>query len=309
MRKKSDKELGVVLPESMVDAIDNKALTDAQIGQLIRAVLWNSMEYGAQDIVVSTLAKTLANTYKGANSARIKKIKASRESKKEYERKRREKANIVEDAILKSVKENMEFHGIVGKVRLGNNNTPIIPLAGDKKSSSAKAEAEAPENEPSERPSTGRGTGQTVAKGRDGAGSARPTAQTLHSGDSRERPAPSSKKTGGGNSKRTTARGRWDGAAEAMMARHPNSKSSERAVVRALAQTVEDEGGDAEATLGRIVEAHAAWCATDGWAEDKGQFVQALAAWIRNGGWRKMPPQKKKAPPPKGDEMSFGASL
>ena len=39
------------------------------------------------------------------------------------------------------------------------------------------------------------------------------------------------------------------------------------------------------------------------------QFVQALAAWIRNGGWRKLPPQKKKTQPPKGDEMSFGASL
>lgn len=327
MRKKSDKELGVVLPESMVDAIGNKQLTDTQIGQLIRAVLWNSMEYGAQDIVVSTLASTLVGTYKGANSARIKKIKASRESKKEYERKRREKANIVEDAILKSVKENMEFHGIVGKVRLGNNNTPIIPLAGDKKSSSAKAEAEAPENEPSERPttrpatgspSTGRRTGQTVAKGRDGAGSARPTAQTLHSGDSRERPATSSKKTGGGNSKRTTASGLWDGAAvvlnaaEAMMARHPNAKSGKRAVERAIVAAIADDNdGDrvAPETVDAIDKAHAAWCATDGWAADKGQFVQALAAWIRNGGWRKLPPEKKKTPPPKGDEMSFGASL
>ena len=349
MRKKSDKELGVVLPESMVDAIDNKALTDAQIGQLIRAVLWNSIEYGAQDIVVSTLAKTLANTYKGANSARIKKIKASRESKKEYERKRREKATIVEDAILKSVKENMEFHGIVGKVRLGNNNTPIIPLAGDKKSSSAKAEGHAPNGGPTTR---GRRTGQTVAKGRDGAGSARPTAQSTTSGDSRERPATSSKKIGGGRCRWMDAEGfctsekmqgggfkcigcenrepigadgaapakpgartllgtgrAIKGAAQRMMDAHPNSKSSERAVVRALAQTIEDEGGDAEATLGRIEEAHAAWCATDGWAADKGQFVQALAAWIRNGGWRKTPPQKKKAPPQKGDEMSFGASL
>lgn len=315
MKKKTDKELGVVLPESMVDAIGNKQLTDTQIGQLIRSVLWNSMEYGKSDIVVSTLASTLVGTYRGANSARIKKIKASRESKKEYERKRREKANIVEDAILKSVKENMEFHGIVGKVRLGNNNTPIIPLAGDKKSSSAKAEGHAHTGSPSTRPATGgpstrgRRTGQTVAKGRDGAGSARPTAQTATSGDSRERPAPSSKKTTGANL--------WDGAAvvvdaaEAMMARHPNSKSGKRAVERAIVAAIADDTGDRmpPETVDAIDKAHAAWCATDGWAADKGQFVQALAAWIRNGGWRKLPPQKKKPAPPKGDEMSFGASL
>ena len=111
------------------------------------------------------------------------------------------------------------------------------------------------------------------------------------------------------------ARGLWDGAAvvvkaaEAMMARHPNAKSGKRAVVRAIAATVEEEPGEGPETVDAIVEAHAAWCATDGWAADKGQFVQALAAWIRNGGWRKLPPQKKKTQPPKGDEMSFGASL
>ena len=44
MRKKSDKELGVVLPESMVDTIANKKLTDEQVGKIVRAVIWNSME-------------------------------------------------------------------------------------------------------------------------------------------------------------------------------------------------------------------------------------------------------------------------
>ena len=317
MKKKTDKELGVVLPESMVDAIGNKQLTDTQIGQLIRSVLWNSMEYGKSDIVVSTLASTLVGTYRGANSARIKKIKASRESKKEYERKRREKANIVEDAILKSVKDNMEFHGIVGKVRLGNNNTPIIPLAGDKKSSSAKADARTGnrttkdhahtgEANTTTRPSTG-GPSQRPKGALEP--SARPTAQSRTSGDSRERPATSSKKTTGANL--------WDGAAvvvdaaEAMMARHPNSKSGKRAVERAIVAAIADDDGDRmpPETVDAIDKAHAAWCATDGWAADKGQFVQALAAWIRNGGWRKLPPQKKKAPPQKGDEMSFGASL
>ena len=325
MRKKSDKELGVVLPESMVDTIANKKLTDEQVGKIVRAVIWNSMECHG-DIVCETLVATLVGTYRGANAARIKRIKASRESKKEYEKKRREKANIVEDAILKTVKENMEFHGIVGKVRLGNSNIPpIIPLAGDEKSSSAKTDVHAHTGKATTRPTTGGrstrspGTGTTKQhqKGaldadngtaRTKAGSARPTAQKLAaSGDIRERPENSSKKTGGANL--------WDGAAvvvkaaEAMMARHPNSKSGKRAVVRAIAATVEEEPGEGPETVDAIRSAHEAWCATDGWAEDKGQFVQALAAWIRNGGWRKLPPQKKKPAPSKGDEISFDASL
>ena len=95
------------------------------------------------------------------------------------------------------------------------------------------------------------------------------------------------------------------------MARHPNSKSGKRAVELAIVAAIADDDGDRmpPETVDAIDKAHAAWCATDGWAADKGQFVQALAAWIRNGGWRKMPPEKKKTPPPKGDEMSFGASL
>lgn len=325
MRKKSDKELGVVLPESMVDTIANKKLTDEQVGKIVRAVIWNSMECHG-DIVCETLVATLVGTYRGANAARIKRIKASRESKKEYEKKRREKANIVEDAILKTVKENMEFHGIVGKVRLGNSNIPpIIPLAGDEKSSSAKTDVHAHTGKVTTRPTTGgpstggRRTGTTKQhqKGaldadngtaRPKAGSARPTARKLgRSGDIRERPETTSKKTG--------APGLWDGAgvvvkaAEAMMARHPNAKSGKRAVVRAIAATVEEEPGEGPETVDAIRTAHEAWCATDGWAEDKGQFVQALAAWIRNGGWRKLPPQKKKPAPPKGDEISFDASL
>ena len=319
MKKKTDKELGVVLPESMVDAICNRQLTDAQIGQLIRSVLWNSMEYGKSDIVVSTLASTLVGTYRGANSARIKKIKASRESKKEYERKRREKANIVEDAILKSVKENMEFHGIVGKVRLGNNNTPIIPLAGDKKSSSAKADARngnrtTKDHAQSEEPTTDPTTCGTTKRPKGGRGpTASPATQAASASASASRGAASSAKKIGG----AKTGGLWDGAAvvvnaaERMAERHPNSKSGKRAVVRALAAAIEDEVGDRPPpeTVEDIERVHAAWCQTDGWSADKGQFVQALAAWIRNGGWRKLPPQKKKTPPPKGDEMSFGASL
>lgn len=365
MRKKSDKELGVVLPESMVDTIANKKLTDEQVGKIVRAVIWNSMECHG-DIVCETLVATLVGTYRGANAARIKRIKASRESKKEYEKKRREKANIVEDAILKTVKENMEFHGIVGKVRLGNSNIPpIIPLAGDEKSSSAKTDVHAHTGKATTGPTTGgpstggRRTGTTKRNGtKRNKGDAGTDAAPATRGEqpTASRGAATSKKTGGGRCRwmdaegfctnekmqgggfkcigcenrepigadgspetaRPTvqkARGLWDGAAvvvkaaEAMMARHPNAKSGKRAVVRAIAATVEEEPGEGPETVDAIRTAHEAWCATDGWAEDKGQFVQALAAWIRNGGWRKLPPQKKKPAPPKGDEISFDASL
>lgn len=94
------------------------------------------------------------------------------------------------------------------------------------------------------------------------------------------------------------------------MARHPNSKSGKRAVVRAIAATVEEEPGEGPETVDAIRSAHEAWCATDGWSAENCQYVMALAAWIRNGGWRKLPPQKKKpAPQRRGDEINFGASL
>ena len=311
MRKKSDKELGVVLPEGMVDTINNRDLTDAQVGKIIRAITWNSMEYAQDDIVAKQLTTSLIGTYRTQNRIRITRIKMVRGWKSEYEKKKRERAKLAEEKLLQQADDSMDFHGnsmdfhgtTIGR-KERNNIPPIIPLAGDKKSSSAKAEGHALTGSPSTR---GRRTGQTVAKGRDGAGSARPTAQTTTSGDSRERPATSSKKTTGANL--------WDGAAvvvdaaEAMMARHPNSKSGKRAVERAIAATVEEEPGEGPEIVDAIRSAHEAWCETDGWAADKGQFVQALAAWIRNGGWRKLPPQKKKAPPSKGDEMSFGASL
>lgn len=332
MRKKSDKELGVVLPEGMVDTINNRDLTDAQVGKIIRAITWNSMEYAQDDIVAKQLTTSLIGTYRTQNRIRITRIKMVRGWKSEYEKKKRERAKLAEEKLLQQVDDTMDFHGnsmdfhgttIVRKER--NNIPPIIPLAGDEKSSSAKTDVHAHTGKTTTRPTTGgpttgcRRTGTTKQhqKGaldadngtaRTKAGSARPTARKLaRSGDIRERPEQTSKKTG--------APGLWDGAAvvvnaaEAMMARHPNSKSGKRAVVRAIAATVEEEPGEGPETVDAIAAAHEAWCATDGWAEDKGQFVQALAAWIRNGGWRKLPPQKKKPAPSKGDEISFDASL
>jgi len=333
MRKKSDKELGVVLPEGMVDTINNRDLTDAQVGKIIRAITWNSMEYAQDDIVAKQLTTSLIGTYRTQNRIRIARIKMVRGWKSESEKKRRERARLAEEKLLQEAGTTMDFHGSpmdphgthihVRTCETAENkksekerskekdkstkDIPPIksPQGGDKKFSSAKAEGHAHTGSPS---TGGRRTGRAVAKGRAGAGSARPTAQTTTSGDSRERPATSSKKTTGANL--------WDGAAvvvkaaEAMMARHPNAKSGKRAVVRAIAATVEEEPGEPPATVEAIDAAHAAWCATDGWSEANSQYVMALDKWIRNGGWRKLPPQKKKsAPQRRGDEINFGASL
>ncbi len=344
MRKKSDKELGVVLPEGMVDTINNRDLTDAQVGKIIRAITWNSMEYAQDDIVAKQLTTSLIGTYRTQNRIRIARIKMVRGWKSESEKKRRERARLAEEKLLQEAGTTMDFHGTTmdfhgspmdthgthihvrtcetaenkksekerskEKDKSTKDIPPIkSPHRGDKKSSSAKAEGHALTGSPSTR---GRRTGQTVAKGRDGAGSARPTAQSTTSGDSRERPATSSKKIGG-----VKTGGLWDGAAvvvdaaEAMIARHPNAKSGKRAVERALAAAIADDDGDRmpPETVDAIDKAHAAWCATDGWSEANSQYVMALDKWISNGGWRKLPPEKKKTPPPKGDEMSFGASL
>lgn len=287
MKKKSNKELGIVIPESMVDVIDNRDLTDEQVGRIVRAITWNSMEYAGKDMVVKTLAGTLVNTFKTANRIRIERIKASREYKKEYERRQRERAKMVEDAALKAAAKSIEIHGTsmdihgdIGSNIIRDNISPYNPPAGDEKDSSAKLDDHAQAGSPT--------------KGRRTRPSARPTARNITtSGDSRERPATSSKKTGGGDALVETAK--------RMVAKHPNTKSGMRSVVRALA--AQDDPAAVEA-------AHAAWCATDEWKPDKGQFVQSLAAWIRNGGWTKPPPEKKQARPKAArEEMSFGASL
>jgi hypothetical protein len=310
MKKKSNKELGIVIPESMVDVIDNRDLTDEQVGRIVRAITWNSMEYAGKDMVVKTLAGTLVNTFKTANRIRIERIKASREYKKEYERRQRERAKMVEDAALKAAAKSIEIHGTsmdihgdIGSNIIRDNISPYNPPAGDEKDSSAKLDDHAQTGSPS--------------KGRRTRPSARPTARnTSTSGDSRERPATSSKKTGGvfteeqvaRMNKRVQGRGtRWPEGdalvetAKRMVARHPNTKSNLRAVVRAL-RSFDDPAA--------LEAAHAAWCATDEWKPDKGQFVQSLAKWIDNGGWARLPPEKKPARPKAArEEMSFGASL
>ena len=339
MRKKSDKELGYIITDGMIDTIGNKDLSDAQVGMFMRSIVGGDRDYAKNDIIVKALVTAFIDQFKAVNKRRTEMIGRRREGNRERERLRREESSLARQKLDKiddlcahmsahvGTCDNMSAHVRTCGVIKGSKDKyipPIIPLAGDEKSSSAKNDVHAHTGKATTGPTTGGPstgglrTGTTKPKreapnadngtARTKAGSARPTARKLgRSGDIPERREPTSKKTGGANL--------WDGAAvvvkaaEAMMARHPNAKSGKRAVVRAIAATVEEEPGEGPETVDAIRSAHEAWCATDGWAEDKGQFVQALAAWIRNGGWRKLPPQKKKPAPSKGDEISFDASL
>ena len=332
MRKKTDKELGYIITDGMIDTIGNKDLTDAQVGLFMRSIVGGNRDYAKNDIIVKALVTAFIEQFKAVNKRRTEMIGRRREGNRERERLRREESSLARQKLDKiddlcehmsahvGTCDNMSAHVRTCGVIKGSKDiyiSPYNPPAGDKKSSSAKAEGHAPNGGPTTSPAKG-SPGRAPAK-RTGTkratGGSGPTAAhaTREDRTSASRGAAPSKKTGGaGNGRRTNL---WDGAAvvvkaaDAMMARHPNAKSSKRAVVRAIAATVEEEPGEGPETVDAIDKAHAAWCATDGWAEDKGQFVQALAAWIRNGGWRKLPPQKKKPAPSKGDEISFDASL
>ena len=327
MKKKTDKELGYIITDGMIDTIGNSDLSDAQVGMFVRSVIGGNRDYAKGDMIVKALVTAFYDQFQMANKRRSDSIGKRRQGNRDRERARREEAKLAHERLEKinEICDNMLPHAptcdnmsahvrtcALGKGSKGsNNNTPIIPLAGDKKSSSAKADARTGKRSTKDHAQTGETTTTTrpstggTTKRPKGAlePSARPTAQSRTSGDSRERPAASSKKTG------APELGPIQRIASVMAKKHPNSKSGERAVVRALAAAVEDEGGDAADTLRRITLAHTAWCQTADWDESQGKYVQALAAWIRNGGWRKMPPEKKKTPPPKGDEMSFDASL
>lgn len=344
MKKKTDKELGYIITDGMIDTIGNSDLSDAQVGMFVRSVIGGNRDYAKGDMIVKALVTAFYDQFQMANKRRSDSIGKRRQGNRDRERARREEAKLAHERLEKinEICDNMLPHAhtcdnmsahvrtcALGKGSKGSNNIPPFksPQWGDKKLSSAKGEGGAGKGTAKNggRPSTARpsklsrtGIGPAPTTGEDeaqpnagttkrpkgGRGpSSRPTAQTWRSGDSRERPATSSKKTG------APEIGPIQRIASAMAGKHPNSKSGPRAVVRALAATIEDEGGDAADTLRRIEEAHAAWCQTADWDESQGKYVMALDKWITNGGWRKLPPQKKKTPPPKGDDMSFGASL
>ncbi len=334
MKKKCDKELGYIITDGMIDTIGNKDLTDAQVGLFMRSIVGGDREYAKKDIIVKALVTAFIDQFKAVNKRRTEMIGRRREGNRERERLRREESSLARQKLDKidDLCEHMSAHvgtcehmsahvrtcGVI-KVSKDNNNTPIIPLAGDKKSSSAKADARTgnrttKDHAHSEETTTGPTTCGTTKRTKGVLGpTAAPATQAASASASALRGAASSAKKIGG----AKTGGLWDGAAvvvnaaERMAERHPNSKSGKRAVVRALAAAIEDEAGDRPPpeTVEEIERVHAAWCKTADWDESQGKYVQALAAWIRNSGWRKLPPQKKKTPPPKGDEMSFGASL
>ena len=288
MKKKTDKELGYLITDGMIDTIGNMDLSDAQVGMFIRSIVGGNRDYAKNDMLVKALVTAFIDQFKAVNKRRTDMIGRRRESNRDRERLRREESNLAREKLGKidDLCAHMSTHvGTCGHMsahvrtcavsKVSNNNSisPYNPPAGDEKDSSAKTRnrkpAKAKGNHAADGAAQGTGTGRSAS------------------------PAPSSKKTGGGDA--------LVAAAERMAGRHPNTKSGMRSVVRALA--AQDDPAAVEA-------AHAAWCATDEWKPDKGQFVQSLAAWIRNGGWTKPPPEKKQARPKAArEEMSFGASL
>ena len=138
MRKKSNKELGVLLPECMVDAIRNDELSDAQAGMIVRAVVTGNMEIVKKDVTARLLAKSFAGEYRMINGTRIESIKNRRKRNRESEERRRNLARISEKMLEKAVDEEPQKHmgahvrPCIGKnvIKEYSNNTPHISPQG-----------------------------------------------------------------------------------------------------------------------------------------------------------------------------------
>ena len=92
MVKKSDKELGKLLTDGMIDVINNEDLTDAQIGQFVRRILSPSIDGKSSDPVVNALVVAFRNQYISANERRINSINDMRTRKREWAKDMRLKA-------------------------------------------------------------------------------------------------------------------------------------------------------------------------------------------------------------------------
>ena len=138
MRKKSNKELGVLLPECMVDAIRNDELSDAQAGMIVRAVVTGNMDIVKKDVTARLLAKSFAGEYRMINGTRIESIKNRRKRNRESEERRRNLARISEKMLEKAVDEEPKKHmgahvrPCIGKnvIKEYSNNTPHISPQG-----------------------------------------------------------------------------------------------------------------------------------------------------------------------------------
>ena len=83
MVKKSDKELGKLFTDGMIDVINNEDLTDEQIGQFVRRILSPSIDGKGSDPVVNALVVAFRNQYISANERRINSINDMRTRKRE----------------------------------------------------------------------------------------------------------------------------------------------------------------------------------------------------------------------------------
>ena len=139
MKKRSNKELGVLLPECMVDAIANEELTDAQVGMLVRAVVIGREDAVKKDILARTLATSFRNEFRTVNSNRVESIKNRRKRNRESEERRRNLARISEKMLEKAVDEEPKKHmgahvrpcvTKVGSKNIDNNTPHISPQGG-----------------------------------------------------------------------------------------------------------------------------------------------------------------------------------
>lgn len=131
MVKKSDKELGKLFTDGMIDVINNEDLTDEQIGQFVRRILSPSIDGKGSDPVVNALVVAFRNQYISANERRINSINDMRTRKREWAKDMRLKARSGENQSTVKTYRNLSAD-IAAKGREGKGSiiTPVSPLAG-----------------------------------------------------------------------------------------------------------------------------------------------------------------------------------
>ena len=236
MKKKSNKELGVLLPECMVDALANKELTDAQAGMLVRAVVLGDMEAVKKDILARALAQSFRNEFRTVNANRVESIKNRRKRNRESEERRRNLARISEKMLEKAVDTDTQKH-------MGTHVRPCVTKVGSKNIDI---------NTPHISPQGGRG-GASNAGLTNGAETGQPDADAAFA----EMWARHPRKEGEARAKRTLAGilKKNPAAAEAIAAAHERWCRTERWT---------KEGG-------RYAPKLAAWLADEGWTDEPPQ--------------------------------------
>ena len=83
MRKKTDKELGYIITDGMIDTIGNKDLTDAQAGLVMRSIVGGNRDYAKNDIIVKALVTAFIEQFKAVNKRRTEMIGRRREGNRD----------------------------------------------------------------------------------------------------------------------------------------------------------------------------------------------------------------------------------